>query len=251
MDPPRARPRPIYTRIPRTRGDGPAPVRVVVEADLDSPHPRGWTQARAAERRRQHGFPAPAGMDPPRQPGSAPRSGIPRTRGDGPALCALIACSARDSPHPRGWTLSIQALDGALPGFPAPAGMDPHRRPRRTPRPRIPRTRGDGPRVDGVLVGVGLDSPHPRGWTRRPRRRDLHLEGFPAPAGMDPELLPFDAVGGRIPRTRGDGPSSPLSPIRIDVDSPHPRGWTLGQHRRHLRVRGFPAPAGMDPEGRG
>ena len=70
-----------------------------------------------------------------------------------------------DSPHPRGWTADIRpgALDAE--GFPAPAGMDPRSRPWPPPAPRIPRTRGDGPRGDDDEKRLAEDSPHPRGWT--------------------------------------------------------------------------------------
>ena len=50
--------------IPRTRGDGPRPPTPVVGDEVDSPHPRGWTQGGQGERRGDRGFPAPAGMDP-------------------------------------------------------------------------------------------------------------------------------------------------------------------------------------------
>ena len=119
------------------------------------------------------------------------------------------------------------------------------RRPR--PRRRIPRTRGDGPLTRQHDRGQPLDSPHPRGWTVRAADQVPVRQGFPAPAGMDPSRR-----GGRtrrrgIPRTRGDGPGKSTPVSSGSADSPHPRGWTPRFKPRAPVLRGFPAPAGMDP----
>ncbi len=74
--------------------------------------------------------------------------------------------------------------------------------------------------------------------------------GSPAPAGMDPSLAACDGIAQGLPRTRGDGPPPALSVAMPHTAPPHPRGWTLlGSHagRLRLRLRGSPAPAGMDP----
>ena len=131
------------------------------------------------------------------------------------------------SPHTRGWT----PLDLVAPqqprGFPAHAGMDPFRAHSTRRRPWFPRTRGDGPTVDGWPDETHRVSPHTRGWTRLPRGADRRVNGFPAHAGMDP---PAD-----IPRHI------------VLVVSPHTRGWTREHGRAVGRRLGFPAHAGMDP----
>ena len=49
---------------------------------------------------------------------------LPRTRGDGPISCGACTGALGASPHPRGWTLPIEATMRVEAGFPAPAGMD-------------------------------------------------------------------------------------------------------------------------------
>ena len=193
------------------------------------------------------GFPAPAGMDPAGARLRDRRARIPRTRGDGPVHVSLHGTPPEDSPHPRGWTVEPPSPLRVKPGFPAPAGMDPRQPEARSRADRIPRTRGDGPRP-GRREGVRWrDSPHPRGWTLV-AHHDGRLEGgFPAPAGMDPQAPCPSTSTRRIPRTRGDGPLTPLAPAPTVRDSPHPRGWTRPPGFSAPPKVGFPAPAGMDP----
>ena len=154
------------------------------------------------------------------------------------------------SPHPRGWTPWPLWADGAAAGFPAPAGMDPRRdRPLARQR-RLPRTRGDGPRRGVYTLSESGASPHPRGWTRPQRRRRLARGGFPAPAGMDLDPPPRHPLGGRLPRTRGDGPWYGGGATTGPAASPHPRGWTPCSPRCTSAGTGFPAPAGMDRDHR-
>ena len=234
-------------RIPRTRGDGPERGVGTGARIPDSPHPRGWTRLRRKQLTDEQGFPAPAGMDP-RQPRRwLPRGGIPRTRGDGPGRWDRGAGAPADSPHPRGWTGVGRDHGRRRQGFPAPAGMDPEQGAPVRRHQGIPRTRGDGPAALLAVAAARADSPHPRGWTREHDRIEADAEGFPAPAGMDRRSRRLSRPRGRIPRTRGDGPSSPSSAIAATRDSPHPRGWTPYRGCPTTRRLGFPAPAGMDP----
>ena len=176
----------VTVRIPRTRGDGPAHIPPESVEIVDSPHTRGWTRLDDGPAPHVLGFPAHAGMDPAGPTARRPATGIPRTRGDGPALRVRQAIEAVDSPHTRGWTPAPRGEGDEREGFPAHAGMDPGQGSPPRAWPGIPRTRGDGPcrRCGGVLE-------HP---------------GFPAHAGMDPtQSSRPDAIMG-IPRTRGDGP---------------------------------------------
>ena len=90
--------------LPRTRGDGPRPVDATFGAVRlprtrgDGPSPAS-TQALYAT-----GFPAHAGMDPPRLAYKTNRGGLPRTRGDRPARQRDGPQPGRASPHTRGWT---------------------------------------------------------------------------------------------------------------------------------------------------
>ena len=208
MDPGQSTPASSVTWIPRTRGDGPTPLRMSACVCRDSPHPRGWTVAVAVDAAQLHGFPAPAGMDPAALLSRTRCIRIPRTRGDGPHLLHGVLRTEKDSPHPRGWTPDMRDAGFAAEGFPAPAGMDPWRARRRPARTWIPRTRGDGPRSRVPPRAHALDSPHPQGWTRGRRRNHDRSHGFPAPAGMDPSGETARCASGRIPRTRGDGPAA-------------------------------------------
>ena len=70
--------------LPRTRGDGPRSLALSFRPVVASPHTRGWTPLRGLFGCLAVGFPAHAGMDPRSRAAFAARSGLPRTRGDGP-----------------------------------------------------------------------------------------------------------------------------------------------------------------------
>ena len=228
MDRGRSPPRRQQPGIPRTRGDGPLARAQAAVRTSDSPHARGWTPVRTPRGVRDSGFPARAGMDPSAPTSRTGTSGIPRTRGDGPASTRPVVHHAADSPHARGWTREESPRPLARPGFPARAG-------------------GDGPAPVISSTGAQTDSPHARGWTLADQVGLQRRAGFPARAGMDPRAAAGSPVGAWIPRTRGDGPS--LVPPRYlrPPDSPHARGWTSADSRRARVAVGFPARAGMDP----
>ena len=95
------------------------------------------------------------------------------------------------------------------------------------------------------------DSPHARGWTPAIGRPPGRLSGFPARAGMD-LFAPWANVRRmRIPRTRGDGPFGAPVQRRLEMDSPHARGWTRQYPAPARAAAGFPARAGMDPRSEG
>ena len=274
-------------RASRTRGDGPVGSAWINVKGEASPHPRGWTSSRKcsgcvppgfpapagmdpagrAVRQAARGLPAPAGMDLSRRMKKLIRQGLPRTRGDGPGGIDTTGGQLRASPHPRGWTLDIDGNefpkmasphprgwtlvsyhpDRDVPGFPAPAGMDPWCRSSVRYCPWLPRTRGDGPWSATIPTGTSRASPHPRGWTHGAGHRSAIVHGFPAPAGMDRgRRAPARWTCG-LPRTRGDGPSCGVRITLRGWASPHPRGWTPVAQRARAGQVGFPAPAGMDP----
>ena len=173
--------------------------------------------------------------------------GLPRTRGDGPAPSGSGQRRPAASPHTRGWTSAALSMSRRRHGFPAHAGMDPEYLCRARPAPRLPRTRGDGPRRQHRTSFWSGASPHTRGWTRRQVVHVAARPGFPAHAGMDLNATDTSSFVGRLPRTRGDGPSID-HPRRAPVlASPHTRGWTRGGGPRAPLWQGFPAHAGMDP----
>ena len=235
--------------LPRTRGDGPL-WRIPNPSDATaSPHTRGWTPLVMRDALKSRGFPAHAGMDPPRPAAPGARRRLPRTRGDGPQRRAARLQLAQASPHTRGWTRN--RLRGGRrdcrEGFPAHAGMDPSAGARDSSRSRLPRTRGDGSRTYHVYLAFVEASPHTRGWTAAVPLLVLQVVGFPAHAGMDPAASASTALRRRLPRTRGDGPTSIMACAASITASPHTRGWTPLAVLLRPRPRGFPAHAGMDP----
>ncbi len=47
---------------------------------------------------------------------------------------------------------------------------------------------------------------------------------FPAPAGLNRQIITSASVGTRVPRTRGAEPDMQAAAQTIDERSPHPRG---------------------------
>ena len=238
----------VGNRLPRTRGDGPWKKYPSAMLRAAPPHPRGWTSHHPAELDEGRGSPAPAGMDLVRHELADAQAGLPRTRGDGPIFPPPGRASFPAPPHPRGWTPSSDRRDSCRGGSPAPAGMDPSARASAALAPRLPRTRGDGPRIGGVGAMPVAAPPHPRGWTPRVACRGPVCAGSPAPAGMDLSADQFETAFSRLPRTRGDGPRQRREAVPPVWAPPHPRGWTRTRHRSSPLRGGSPAPAGMDPE---
>ena len=71
--------------------------------------------------------------------------------------------------------------------------------------------------------------------------------GSPAHAGMDPPSQAARAWTRRLPRTRGDGPTTNTSTSTFLPAPPHTRGWTRDLVAPSIWAAGSPAHAGMDP----
>ena len=184
-------------RFPRTRGDGPAASPRIALRLMFPPHTRGWTAGAHARAVRRRVSPAHAGMDRgaswctgslgcfprtrvalgcfPRTRGDGPSgcvapgilaSSFPRTRGDGPYTRSPYSRASPFPPHTRGWTRGTSlglarcfpraGMDGWV-TTPAHAGMD----------LSFPRTRGDGPMDESLMLNSAMFPPHTRGWTVR------------------------------------------------------------------------------------
>ena len=232
--------------LPRTRGDGPEMMGLLGMVDEAPPHARGWTGAAPAAGRRRGGSPARAGMDPSSCSCFLLPLGLPRTRGDGPLASRLTFIQPPAPPHARGWTHFPVFIAIAIAGSPARAGMDPGRRCRHGTARGLPRTRGDGPSVAGLLRPWHRAPPHARGWTPEVLRAVDLLEGSPARAGMDPSNRSAPSFRVGLPRTRGDGPHGHCVEIARFQAPPHARGWTHDTPDTAQQARGSPARAGMD-----
>ena len=92
-------------------------------------------------------------------------------------------------------------------------------------------------------------SPPTRGWTPQLPLENTPLQGFPAHAGMDRDMSCFGLPYARLPRPRGDGPGTRSRGGRRRRASPPTRGWTHPSAMPTPGPRGFPAHAGMDPDG--
>jgi hypothetical protein len=231
------------------------------------PLARGWTRFLSHAFPVDLGSPARAGMDPATSATRLASRWLPRSRGDGPYGITLATLEAWAPPLARGWTpialLTIPTLDGS----PARAGMDPPPSRSMIDPTRLPRSRGDGPRLNGVTKQDLKAPPLARGWTLDGLRRPVVHRGSSARAGMDHVPVEMICVVGWLPRSRGDGPRlsepaecfSTAPPLargwtlemgrnrRSAAGSPARAGWTHFLDRRLIARRGSPARAGMDP----
>ena len=121
MDPPHAAARTSGTRLPRTRGDGPAHVAQAKRKREAPPHTRGWTLHHLHEWQVERGSPAHAGMDRTSASASGSSARLPRTRGDGPPEARPDRERSEAPPHTRGWTRADTAMAAAYAAPPAAA----------------------------------------------------------------------------------------------------------------------------------
>ena len=104
MDPRRTR---VVCRrgcLPRLRGDGPVLVCCEPLAPWSPPPTRGWTSTPRSAQSVWRVSPAYAGMDPVRHARRLSAIGLPRLRGDGPAMDAQAWDMIGSPPPTRGWT---------------------------------------------------------------------------------------------------------------------------------------------------
>ena len=215
-----------FAGFPRTRGDGPYLAGRFWLLSRVPPHPRGWSHGSVDPEVHHRGSPAPAGMVPTLGDAGVLRDRFPRTRGDGPRRASSAVGSRPVPPHPRGWSRPVALAGSGRMGSPAPAGMVPERALEPQGCCGFPRTRGDGPNQEVEVAYMGVVPPHPRGWSPIQPIGARDNEGSPAPAGMVPGSRLPRPPWGRFPRTRGDGPSAPLTSFAPAPVPPHPRGWS-------------------------
>ena len=149
------------------------------------PHTRGWTVWIHASPQRSEVSPAHAGMDlwAVRRDASPPC--FPRTRGDGPHPDGGSDRIPLFPPHTRGWTHEPPVGEYLGLVSPAHAGMDRPSRLGGWQRFSFPRTRGDGPVVEGLEPCEDWFPPHTRGWTSLKGEQVEQAIVSPAHAGMD------------------------------------------------------------------
>ncbi len=207
MDPPLATSTGRARRLPRARGDGPAPCWSRPLRAAAPPRTRGWTSQFSSPCTGRIGSPAHAGMD--RSPASrCPRHPwLPRARGDGPLTGVLIQNEPPAPPRTRGWTAGAAGHGAPGAGSPAHAGMDPCAGSTSRWGWRLPRARGDGPAQRAEREADELAPPRTRGWTAADSLAVDVRGGSPAHAGMDRAATRPATHRPGLPRARGDGPS--------------------------------------------
>ena len=192
---------------------------------LFSPHTRGCSFFLALLNARKLVFPAYAGMF--RTPWGArcvPQR-FPRIRGDVPSSSSLSPLMTRFSPHTRGCSGFIAAVNPLHVVFPAYAGMF------------LP--------VAPSSACCLRFSPHTRGCSLCDLGDHRNQHVFPAYAGMFPVRPRRSPESACFPRIRGDVATPRPRHHPLDMFSPHTRGCSVYQGVQSRFPGVFPAYAGM------
>ena len=199
--------------------------------------PRTW---------RRRVYPACAGIDLAFEECKRNKIGLPRMRGDRPCADWGHQEARGFTPHARGST--PQADPGPVSGrvYPACAGIDPIDEVITQDHPRLPRMRGDRP-TDFTPFHVRRGfTPHARGSTHRSRFFGSQDTVYPACAGIDLAGTTRARKRWCLPRMRGDRPHHHAVPSHRRAFTPHARGSTESSEKLTLRLRVYPACAGID-----
>ena len=93
-----------------------------------------------------------------------------------------------------------------------------------------------------------MATPHTRGSTFRAHTNRITSKGYPAYAGIDPTGPGTTFLSFRLPRIRGDRPTSSHRSILRTGATPHTRGSTWIEEEYGEKRKGYPAYAGIDPQ---
>ncbi len=192
-------------------------------------------------------LPARAGMVPQSRTGSRRWRSAPRSRGDGPRVLGSVMVMPPCSPLARGWSVAELRERLARLVLPARAGMVRSSSPASPGHDRAPRSRGDGPLVTLIGMRRYACSPLARGWSVHAARPCGQGEVLPARAGMVPSGRSWRCHRCSAPRSRGDGPSAPMTSCATSACSPLARGWSHVEQAHRLLRPVLPARAGMVP----
>jgi len=232
--------------LPRMRGDRPSLKRPLFTKRAFTPHARGSTLLFRLRLRRQHVYPACAGIDRdvPRQTDGVP--GLPRMRGDRPK--SICACSALEmfTPHARGSTAPALFRHEVVAVYPACAGIDRQDAGFVAVGASLPRMRGDRPRRSFRIRIGDRFTPHARGSTSSHADHGQVNTVYPACAGIDRFQTIREVFRQCLPRMRGDRPIRPcLHGLRRRF-TPHARGSTHISFPGKVVRSVYPACAGID-----
>ncbi len=147
-------------------------------------------------------------------------------RGDRPVSPSRQRILSGFTPHARGSTF-LDTLSASGQGvYPACAGIDLDILVLPSSFSRLPRMRGDRPKMDLSHGTAWRFTPHARGSTSKKTATDRYKAVYPACAGIDPILLIDRWYDSRLPRMRGDRPSVYPLDTGDNGFTPHARGST-------------------------
>ena len=130
------------------------------------------------------------------------------------------------TPHARGSTAKRRFFCGQGVGYPACAGIDLGKMMEAMGPSRLPRMRGDRPLIAILFPAPFPATPHARGSTYAEIHAPNDPGGYPACAGIDPQIGVVDRMTLRLPRMRGDRPNPIRQQYRLQLATPHARGST-------------------------
>ena len=191
-------------------------------------------------------FPAHAGIN--RLPCVSARGivGVPRPRGDQPAIFTTYDQMNTRSPPTRGSTAAPRHQVAGLAAFPAHAGIN--RLFERSIRytARVPRPRGDQPLLGFYQRELLRRSPPTRGSTDVANAIEVIDTAFPAHAGINRAVAHQNRPRGCVPRPRGDQPRRQSPRAKRLRRSPPTRGSTEEAEKFWNGDFAFPAHAGIN-----
>ncbi len=150
------------------------------------------------------------------------------------------------TPHARGSTLPALIALPMVIVYPACAGIDPLGVDTEELRTRLPRMRGDRPRLSEIRAQMEEFTPHARGSTLPALIALPMVIVYPACAGIDPLGVDTEELRTRLPRMRGDRPPSFTFLSLRKQFTPHARGSTLIEEPPAKTIFVYPACAGID-----
>jgi hypothetical protein len=231
IDPPHTEHRPAPSSLPRPRGDRPCGAAASARIRASPPPTRGSTPTAPIRQRDVCVSPAHAGID--RSPITLPATpqGLPRPRGDRPRPRPPRPAPPRSPPPTRGSTPASAKRSPRCTVSPAHAGIDRYSRHLAPTRSRLPRPRGDRPRIGAELFKAIVSPPPTRGSTPL-RVGCLHRPDVsPAHAGIDPPTPGCHGPTSSLPRPRGDRPLPRRGSDLHRLSPPPTQGSTQGGAR--------------------
>jgi len=167
------------------RGDRPCNVEVHAEAIQFTPHARGSTLQGKNKDKFLSVYPACAGIDPEEGKIAYRSKGLPRMRGDRPAIKSKMVFLDGFTPHARGSTGIPYPWKNKFSVYPACAGIDPSAQKSDSILISLPRMRGDRPIPERVYLWLPEFTPHARGSTSVGYCQSGTYTVYPACAGID------------------------------------------------------------------